>query len=72
MRLRFDNAPAHELDGLEVAFRAGRRQAGSLELLGDIARGFAIPVGAGLTSLEAVVSQRLDMGPPARLLVVDR
>ena len=72
MGLRLDDAPAHELDGLQISLRARGVQSGSLELFGHVRRSFAIALGAGLSSLEAVVGKRRDMTPPAGLIGANR
>jgi hypothetical protein len=72
MRLRLDDAPAHEVDGLQVPSGARGFQSGPLELFGDVRRRFAIAVSAGLPSFEAVVGKRLDVRPPAGLVGANR
>jgi hypothetical protein len=72
MGLRLDDAPAHELDGLQVSLGARGFQSGSLELFGDVRRSRAMAVSAGLPPLEAVVGKRPDVSPPAGLIGASR
>ena len=69
-RLRLDDLPRRELDGLQVARGAGRRQAGRLELLGDVGRRLLVALAAGVAALEVVARQERDVRPPARRGVV--
>lgn len=60
-----DELAGFELDVLEVAVGTGRLKAVGFHFAGDVFDGFAIAVGADVATLELVVGQELDVGPPA-------
>src|SRR5215471_2055924 len=62
--LRLDDPANVELDRLNVAVDAGWFQASLLELRCDVLRRLSMFRTAGLSSLHAIVRQRLDVRPP--------
>jgi len=55
-----------EFDRLNVALLARGLQAVAFELLGDKFCGLAMPFAAGIPALQLVLSEKLDLRPPAR------
>ena len=72
VRFVLDDAPLREGDALGIAFRSGRLQPGLLEFGDDVGDRRAVALASGLPSLQPIVGKRLDVVPPARLVVAGR